>query len=213
MDAAGKEAMIEPGIADRSFLRSFAGGRLLMQFQSFMFTAGERFIAPMIQEMQIHPTSIRPYFAALAGVFLGVMTDGLKETARGEGEAWLDRWESAEGWKENLWGGILRSPMMAGPSSMLTDVAMSTMGRVANDRIQDVSGVRPLMESSSRFREQQGAFALAGPVIGTALGTLPAITRRYLDGDIGGATDMLSRRIPILNLFYLQMLARLAERD
>ncbi|MQB00191.1 MAG: hypothetical protein GEU78_07855 [Actinobacteria bacterium] len=213
IDAAGKEAMIEPGIADRSFLRSFAGGRLLMQFQSFMFTAGERFIAPMIQEMQIHPTSIRPYFAALAGVFLGVMTDGLKETARGEGEAWLDRWESAEGWKENLWGGILRSPMMAGPSSMLTDVAMSTMGRVGNDRIQDVTGVRPLMESSSRFREQQGAFALAGPVIGTALGTLPAITRRYLDGDVSGATDMLSRRIPILNLFYLQMLARLAERD
>jgi hypothetical protein len=210
---AGDEAMIDPGIADRPFMRSFAGGRLLLQFQSFMFTAGERFIGPMIQEMQLHPTSIRPYFAALAGMFLGVMTDGLKETARGEGEAWLQRWEDPKGWKDNLWGGILRSPMMAGPSSMLTDVAMSTMGRVVNDRIQDVTGIRPLAESSSRFREQQGAFALAGPVAGTLLGTLPSITRRYLDGDIDGATDMMSRRIPILNVFYLQLLARLAERD
>ena len=70
IQAAGDEAMIAPGVADRPFLRSFPGGRLIMQFQSFMFTAGERFIAPMIQELRLHPLGMRPYFAALMGWLL-----------------------------------------------------------------------------------------------------------------------------------------------
>jgi hypothetical protein len=212
MDAAGREAMLAPEIGDRPFLRSFPGGRLVLQFQSFMFTAGERFIGPMVQEMQLHPTSLRPYFAALAGLWLGAMTDGLKNAVRGEGEAWLDRWESAEGWKENLWGAWLRSPLLAGPTATLTDVAMSTLGRVANDRIQDIAGVRPFMQSSSRFREQQGALALLGPAVGLGFGTLPNITRNALEGDIDAATAQLARRIPILNVFYLSLLQRLATQ-
>ena len=213
MNAAGNEAMIEPGVGDRPFLRSSAAGKLILQFQSFMFTAGERFIAPMVQEFQMHPTSIRPYMAALAGVYMGIMVDGLKHGARGELDQWSDNWSSPEGIRDNLWAGVLRSPMMAGPSSTLTDLALTNFGRVANDRSEDVLGARPFREESSRFRESQGFGALFGPAAGLATGTLPSIARRAMDGDVEDATLQLARRIPVLNVFYLQLLAQLATRE
>ena len=35
--------------------------------------------------------------------------------------------------------------------------------------------------------------------------------RYYLEGDIIQATAMLARRVPVLNVFYLQALARMPE--
>jgi hypothetical protein len=205
--------MIDPSFADRPFLRSFPGGRLLLQFQSFMFTAGERFIAPMVQEAQLHPTSVRPLVAALGGLFLGTVTDGLKSTVRGEGEAWLERWNTEDGFRDNLWGGVLRSPMMAGFSSSITDVALSNFARPLNDVTESVSGVRPLKQAATRFRESQGAFALLGPFAGFALGTTPALVRKGLEGNYEEAIEQTSRRTPVMNVFYLQLLAQLARNN
>lgn len=213
LQAAGDEAMLDPQVADRPFLRSHPVGRAILQFQSFMFTAGERFMAPLIQEMRVHPTSVRPYFAALLGVHMGALTDGLKEAARGSGDEWLERWGDDEGFRDNLWGALLRSPMMVGPSGTLTDVALANFGRVANDRFEDLAGIRPLRQEATRFRESQGAMALAGPTFGMMFGTIPAMSRNFVEGDMDDFLNMLSRRIPVSNVFYLQALSQLAQEN
>ena len=210
LQAAGDEAMIDPAIGDRPFLRSFPGGRMIMQFQSFMFTAGERFIAPMIQEIQMHPTSIRPYMAAWMGVQLGIFSDGLRAGARGEGPEWMDRWGDPTGIRDNLTSGILRSPMMAGPSAMLSEVAMRTFGRPINDLIEAGTGVRPISQAATRFREQQAIYSLLGPSVGQAA-TGITIGKRVLEGDFERAVDMAGTRMPLFNVFYIQSLMKLGD--
>ena len=130
---------------------------------------------------------------------------------RGEFKEWQDRWETSSGARDNLWGALLRSPMMAGSSSMLTDVALSSFGRAANDLTGDLTGVRPLRTESSKFKEKQGFAALLGPAAGFAVGTVPALGNRLLDGELDEARDMAARRTPVLNVFYLQMLNQLGE--
>jgi len=202
--AAGDEAMLDPGMGDRPFMRSSPVGKLLLQFQSFMFTASDRFIAPMIQEMHLHPTSGRPYFGALGGMVMGSMIDGLKASIRGEGEQWLNDW--SENPQENLWGAAIRSPLMAGGSSTIMETVFGQLGRNANEAL----GGRVLPQSPNRFQEQQGIFGLFGPVVGTVGGTIPSIVRTATGGDVGKAADMMSRRIPVMNTFYLQVLGRIA---
>ncbi len=51
-----------------------------------------------------------------------------------------------------------------------------------------------------------------GPAAGMLGGTIPNIIRNYLEGDIDQATAMIARRIPVLNVFYLQLLSQLAKR-
>lgn len=210
--SAGDEALLDPGVGDRPFLRSHPAGRLVQQFQAFMFTAADRFISPMIQEMRLHPTSIRPYTAALMGITMGAIADGGKAAIRGEYDAWADNWSDEEGLKQNLWSALLRSPMMAGSSSILTEVAMSQFGRVINDRAEDLTGVRPLRESATRFKENQGMWALMGPSAGFYLGTAPTIGRKIVEGDTE-AVEMIARRLPIINTLLLQTLGQVMLED
>ncbi len=208
---AGDEAMPSPGAGDRPFLRHYPGGRLVLQFTAFVFTAGERFLAPLIQSMRLHPEAARPFIAAFLGLTLGVLADGLKAGVRGESEAWLDRWDDPRGVRDLLWAGLLRSPMMVGNSATLTEVALNQIGRPINDRVESVTGLRPMMEAPTRFKEQQGAFALFGPAAGLAAGTIPSMTRKFVDGDLEGFRDMAARRLPVLNVFYLQLLNQIME--
>jgi len=209
MKAAGDEAMLDPGIGDRPFMRANALGRLILQFQSFMFTASDRFIGPLVQNFQLNPTEVRPYFAALAAVGTGIMVDGLKASVRGDGEEWERSWDAEGGLRDHLWAGMLRSPIMAGASSTLTDIAFNNFGRGINEAV----GTKIVPQPRSRFQEQQGLFALAGPVPSTLLKTFPAIAQKILDGDFDDARKMAMRKIPVINTFYLQALARIAEGE
>lgn len=207
--SAGDEAMIDPNVGDRPFLRSNAAGRIILQFQSFMFTAGERYIAPMIQEMRLHPTSIRPYIGALAGLFMGATSDGFKAAARGDFEEWNDRWNHPTKWTDNLWSAVLRSPMMAGPSGTLLDIALSQYGRVLNENVTEpMLGSRIFREEATRFRENQAAWALLGPSTNTLMNTVIPFPSKVLD-DPEEAMKSVSRRLPITNIFYLQTLMNL----
>jgi len=208
LKSAGDEAMIDPGIADRPFLRSFPGGRLVLQFQSFMFTASERFIAPMMQEARLHPTSIRPYVGALLGLFAGIMSDGLKESVKGKGGEWLDKWGTDEGFRDNMYAGVLRSPMMGSATSTLSELAMTQFGDIANDALEDTMGVRPLKEANTRFQSNQGIYSLFGPTIGFAAGTAPAMLKKAGRGDWEDLKTQVARKTPIMNTFYLQSLGR-----
>ena len=208
LKSAGDEAMIDPGIADRPFLRSFPGGRLVLQFQSFMFTASERFIAPMMQEARLHPTSIRPYVGALLGLFAGIMSDGLKESVKGKGGEWLDKWGTDEGFRDNMYGGVLRSPMMGSATSTLSELAMTQFGDIINDATDATMGVRPLKEANTRFQSNQGIYSLFGPTIGFAAGTAPAMLKKAGRGDWEDLKTQVARKTPIMNTFYLQSLGR-----
>jgi hypothetical protein len=212
--SAGDEAMLDPGVGDRPFLRATSYGRILLQFQSFMFTAGERFIAPMTQELMMHPSSVRPYAAAIAGLFLGGMTDALKSGVRGELDAWLDTWDDEDKWTDNLWGAVMRSPMMAGPSALLIDTLSSQFGRPMNELI----GSNVFKQSSTRLREAQGIMgAVAGP-FGGMLNTGATAVRKTFEGAVSGDVDqlydggaMIARRTPVLNVFYLSILNQIMK--
>ena len=212
LKSAGDEAMLDPGLGDRPFMRSNPMGRLLLQFQSFTFTAGERLIAPMVQELRLHPTSTRPYWGAMFGMFAGMMTDGAKHAVRGEGAEWAERWQTEEGFRDNLWGGLLRSPLMAGASGTILDVASSQLGRQANNGLDALGAPKVFKESKTRFQENKGLTGLLGPTIGTATTSLPAIARNIADGDMERAIDQASRKIPIMNTFYIQALSKLWEK-
>ena len=182
-----------------------------MQFQTFMQTMGERVIAPMVQEMQIHPTSVRPYMGAGLGIALGVLSDGARMHIRGEGDEWNRRWSDGEGMRDILYAGMLRSPWMPGSSAMISEMAMTAIGRPVNDGLESIGLPRVLGEAQVKFHERNAFKSLLGPGVGQ-LQSVGEIGQKIIGGEYEKAWDQSARRIPLYNVWYIQALTRMMEK-
>ena len=207
--AAGDEAMLDPGVGDRPFLRSSPFGSLLIQFQSFMFTASERFVAPMVQTAQIHPREMRIYAGVLASIQLGIMVDMIKAGIRGPDqlEQWFERWNSQQGMSDNLWSGLLRSPLLTGNSSILLEAAMTSLGPTANRAL----GAPVFGANATRFRQQGVIQSLLGAAVGRADRLTNVIVQDFLQGDTQRGLDKLMAMTPWANTLPIGMLKFMYE--
>jgi hypothetical protein len=210
MQGAGDEALIDPGLSDRPFLRATPFGRMVMQFQAFMQTVGERVIAPMVQEAQIHPTSVRPYMSAALGLALGTASDGARAHIRGDGEEWRNKWDSGAGIRDLIYAGLLRSPFMPGSSATASETAMMGFGRQGNDIVENIAGVRPFGESATRFRERNAFMSLLGPTVGKAEDIF-GMSQDFADGEFQRARDKAERMTPLWNVWQIQTITRLMK--
>ena len=212
MRSAADEALLDPGIGDRPFLKNFAAGRMVLQFASFMFKAGERFIPVLTQELMLNPMQSQVLFSIFMVATMSPVVGYLQAARYGKGEEWIDKWSTPEGARDNLWDAVLRSPLMAGMSSSVTEGMLSAMAQSTNDAAEAMAGVRPFTESESRFRQGQGAWGALGPMPSLFLKSIPGIAEKFATGDIDKAADALSKRLPITNIFYLQLIKQLMEK-
>jgi hypothetical protein len=210
--SAGDEALLDPGIADRPFLRAFPAGRMVLQFMSFMFKAGERYIPILTQELALNPAQSQVIASIFAVATMAPMVSYLQAARYGKEDKWVEKLGTNEGWRDVLWDSLLRSPLMAGPSSTITENLFTHMGQYANEAVEATAGVRPFRESASRFQQMQGAYSLLGALPSLALKSAPDIAHRFASGDVDKALDSLSKRVPISNIFYLQMIANMMEK-
>lgn len=214
---AGEEVLIDPSLGDQVFLRHYPMGRLVMQFQGFAYSAMFKFYRPLVQEMRLHPTSIRPYFAVFMALTMGTVSDFAKAAARGDTEEWLESWETMEGTRDRLFSAWVRSPLAIGPAPMLSEVAANTFGRPLNDMLEAMGGARVIPQAATKFREQNTLTPLLGPTAGQAQKVMTlsrGALESFTDADaFAKFRTNLSRRTPILNTFYLQGAMRLLEGD
>jgi hypothetical protein len=204
--SAGDEAVAVPGFADMPFLTTHRIGGLIMQFQSFMFTIADTAIAKANQELLLGNGA--PYAVlAGAGLMSGIMTDALKAHARGEGEAWRESWDTPEGFRDRLYSGFLRSPIAFSSLPLGMEVFTNTMGGPINRAV----GANVLPSSPTRFREQFGITAIAGPTASN-IEQMVRMGQGAIESDDTTAARAY-RKAPIVNALPFQLLARIWQED
>ncbi len=203
--AAGDEAMLDPSIADRPFLRASPLGRMVIQFQSFVFTAADRFVAPLVQEMAIHPTEMRSYGAVMMAFTMASLNSWVRAAMRGEGEAYRDRWTYPEGIAQNMQEAFIRGPFAVSGSGVMHEALSTQFGGAANNLIESFTDARPLKESATKFHQQQGLIGMAGPFAGN-LETARSGIVQFAEGDVESAGEKAAARIPIINTLAPQLL-------
>jgi hypothetical protein len=208
--AAGDEAMLDPSIGDRPFLKSTPWGRIVIQFQSFVFTAADRFMAPLIQEARVHPREMRTYAAVLIGLGMAGINDAARAHMLGRGQEWRDRWDSPQGTYDNMTAMWLRGPFAVGGQSMAYEaVTNSPVGGGINETVENLTGWRPVREST-KFQQDQGiAGVLLGPA-GGLLGSGMDAAGAAIEGDTEKVWQRIGNRLPVINTIGPQLLAAAA---
>ena len=208
------EAIIVPGSGDLPLLMSKPVGKLLFQFQSFGFAAAARYVRPGMQ-------ADTGAFAMTAAT--GLALSGLMYTARqymaGKGEVASGQIERmAQGDLSFLYEAASRSPLL-GPSALPFDVASRVLGRVGNNGIEALTGIRPLPQST-KMSERSGLGMMFGPSYGTIEGVYGAVNAglNLVDGEPGedeGARlgRKLTRLTPFANVFYIQGIMNALDLD
>lgn len=205
MQSAGDEAMLDPGVLDRPFMRGSPLGRLVLQFQSFVFTAADRFVAPLIQEFRLHPSSMRSYGALTIGMMMSGLNDFIRSTMFHEGgaEEWLERWDTPEGSLQQMQQIMMRSPFMAASSSWLLEAGATTgLNSRVNDALEGAGAGRYLKEHS-KWGAGQRQLGLLGPSAGL-YNTGRALLME--EDDPLDAAETLVKRLPLVNGIVQQFL-------
>jgi hypothetical protein len=197
LKAAGDEAMLDPSVADRPFLKRNALGRMIIQFQSFVFTSGERFVAPMVQSMRLHPGELRQYWSLFIAFGIAGMNDGIRAHMLGDGREWRNRWSDPQGVYDNFTGAFLRSPLAAGGSAWMYESVAALGGATINEVAEENLGFRPLREVT-KWQQNQGMLGIFGPAVGL-VNTLRTAALKGAEGDHAEAADRLAKRLPVLN--------------
>jgi hypothetical protein len=198
--SAGDEALLDPGLADRPFMRASALGRIILQFSSFMFTASEKFIPVLAQEARLNLRQSQVMFSIFMTATMAPMVSGIQAYRYGKFDEWASKWDSPEGRRDNLWEALIRSPLMASHSGTLMEFFSTFAAGTVNDGIESGTGMRPLKEDSTRFKQMQGIWGQFGALPGTLNSAVQSTQ------DLDKFQDFLSKRAPIYNVFYLQML-------
>jgi hypothetical protein len=214
VNGAGNEALLDPGLGDRPFLRAHPMGRLVLQFQSFTFTAGERWFAPMIQQGMINPTDVRFLMSGMLGLTMAMLGNHARELLAGEeptlyaamdgdGQAF---WEMSK----NAW---LRSPLVTGFQAPIIDILGAHLAKPVNEMYQQISGTDGELLNSeyTRYKQGQGIFALAGPAFGMT-NTLIRGATNVIEGDYDGALSIAEARTPLANALPLIILRRFHDQ-
>jgi hypothetical protein len=214
VNGAGNEALLDPGLGDRPFLRANPLGRLILQFQSFTYSAGERWFAPLIQLGMMRPTDARVMWSSTMAIGLAGMGQTLRDYAQGRESKLSIAMETGE--TEDIWRVLteayLRSPYVTGMQGTAIDVIGTQLADPVNSAFQAITGTEgePINPEYVRFKQGQGIFALAGPAAGTT-NTMLKAGRNLLEGDLESVYATGQARTPVANTFPVVLLRRLVE--
>lgn len=217
VQSAGDEAMLDPSIGDRPFLKRKAWGRLILQFQSFTYKAGDTWLSPMIQAQRINPRDVRPMVATLLAFGLAGVGSAGRAWARGPEE--FEKWKTeafdsgGEGYLNLAKSAFLRSPFVVGMSGVTIDTLGTHFAQPLNSLTQGATGsdFKLFNEEWVRLRQNQGlAGAVAGPAVGLGNG-LMSIFDDIASGDLEGGASSLAAKLPIINTMPLWAAARLLK--
>ena len=212
LDTAQEEATITADIGDRPFIRHVPMGKMLTGLLGYAFASSDRYILPMAQRAAMNPKDVTPYLSVLMGLHMGIFSDFARAATRGQAEEWFAQLEDDEGWRDMYAKGFLRSPMAVAHSGIVSEIAFNTFGRQANDGIESLTGVRPLPQAATRFREGEGLAPLLGPAASLAQRTM-RVGQKLADGEWEKAWNQASRMMPVINTFYLQAILNAMQKD
>ena len=212
LDTAQEEATITADIGDRPFIRHIPMGKMLTGLLGYAFASSDRYILPMAQRFQMSPRDVTPYLSVLMGLHMGIFSDFARAATRGQAEEWFKQLEDDEGWRDMYAKGFLRSPMAVAHSGIVSEIAFNSFGRQANDGIESLTGIRPLPQAATRFREGEGFAPLLGPAASMAQRTL-RVGQKLADGEWEKAWNQASRMMPVINTFYLQAILNAMQKD
>jgi hypothetical protein len=213
IDRAGREALLDPGLGDRPFLVRTAIGKIILQFSSFMYKAGNEWFAPMLQAGLMNPVDARIFGSSLLAISLATLGDGVRHHASGKGDEWDDRWDTPQGQFDNMKAAWLRSPFVFGLQGATFDVLGTSLAPVGNDAFQEITGsdFKPMNEEWVRFRQQQGAIGLVAGPLGGNVNTAYQFFLALTNGDVEKARDLAYARVPIANTLPVHVLATMVN--
>ena len=194
--SAGDEAMVDPQIGDRPFLRRFAAGRLALQFQSFTFSAGERFYAPMWQSLAMNPADMRVHGSLMLGMMLATTGEALRAHRRGELDSWMDEFGTNQGRFDKFKAAWIRSPFIYGMTGTALDIVGTETAPLVNRAFTAATGskFKPSDDRYSKLRQRQGPLGFI-PALGTGSTAFQAV-REAMDGDTQALMKMGKHRVP-----------------
>lgn len=163
---ASDEALLDPGLGDRPFMRATPQGRLFLTLSSFMYTAGQRYVSPLIQSGRIDPKAGRVYVSAIASLVLPIVMNDIRDMKNGK-ESTLATLKDADAgvWANVLKAGIMRSPATVGMSGMFSDVFTTMFGDEINSLAQFATGTEREILNVQNHRARGAPLGLLGPVI------------------------------------------------
>ena len=204
---AGNEALLDPDVGDRPFMSSTPIGKLFLLFQSFTFTAGNKWLAPLLQNGMLNPADARIYMGSLLAIGLAAAGEGVRAAARGEEQ--LDRFmnqmeDDPEGWWDLVKTGYLRSPFAVGMLGVGADFFGTWAAEPVNNLFGNMTGSSfDLMNPEYvKLRQRQGFAGLLGPSFGLANSGLE-IGSDFANGEFEEAFRSLRYRTPFLNTLIL----------
>jgi hypothetical protein len=200
MREAGNEALIDPNMGDRPFWRRSMIGRLIMQFQSFMYTAAERWYAPLWQAGVLNPKETRVWVSATLALMMAMAGNAAREHIAGRGDEYWNKWSTGQGTFDNMKAAWLRSPYVFGMTGLLGDYVGTQFAPAVNNAFASATGsnFKPFNEKNVRLRQQQGTLALFGAAPGV-VGSYGAMIRELAEGDTEKAAELAKYRVPVYN--------------
>ena len=215
VNGAGNEALLDPGLGDRPFLRANPLGRLVLQFQSFTYAAGERWFAPLVQLGMMRPYDARVLWSGTMALALAGAGSHLRDTIRGEESKLSKALESGD--SQDIWRVIteayLRSPYVTGVQGTVLDVMGTQFADPTNRLFQAITGTQGELVNPEyiRFKQNQGPGALAGPAFGM-IGTGMKFARDIAEGDMEAVQKTAEARLPVANTLPVVALRLLVEQ-
>ncbi len=205
---AGDEALIDPALGDRPFLASNPLGRLVLQFSSFSYTAGERFFAPLWQAGRLNKRDTRVWGAVLSSLLMTVLADGWRHHARGKGEEWRNSWDTEQGAFNNFKRAYMRSNFIFGMTGIGIDVGAGVGATAANNTWKAItdSDFDIINPEYARLNYGQRWTGLLGPA-GGMVGTLERTVTDLSDGNWDKVSATAAARAPIANSLILWTMA------
>lgn len=215
LDGAGNEALLDPGLGDRPFLRRHLWGRLVLQLQSFTYTAGERWFAPMVQQALIHPKEVAWLYSSVLALTLATVGNHFRDQLNGRESKLVASLNSGDpqDFFDMTKEAYIRSPFAIGMQGVVMDNIGTMFANPINKGFQALTGTQGELMSTEylKYRQGQGGFSLLGPAAGLALGTAPKFLSEVGDGDWDTAGSMLQNRTPVLNALPFILLGKAGE--
>ena len=180
-------SVITPGIADTPLVMSKQLGKLLLQFQTFGFTAANRVLQPMTQQVLINPRDMRSAFTAMQMVFYGALITVARDALYGRDSRERDA-------NDFIYEAIDRSGLIS-YLSPYADAGIKVFGPSVNEML----GVDLVPAPSQRFIRNAWWQSFLGPSFSTA-GDAAGLVSNVGDGEMDKAWEKAKRLAPYSQL-------------
>ena len=164
---ASDEALLDPGLGDRPFMRANVIGRLFLTLSSFMYKAGQTYVSPLIQQGIINPRDAKVYISGFASLLIPIIMNEVRDRKSGK-EGRLDKLDDPGVLAEVLKDGFMRSPAAVGMSGTTLDILTNLGGDEVNSLVQAMTGTDRNVVNTQWTRSTGNLASVLGPVVGTA---------------------------------------------